>query len=115
MTNVENAMNVIVYNTTLFTVYNLWRSIRIWWNNLASIWGYPSIRLNHFDTEEFILFGYFGVDEGSNVLNYLLLYVKYYIYISNQTESEVHLHQFLTKLKWWFMEEKDMYRIKNFV
>ena len=106
----DNLQHYFIYCKNIF---NFWKSICVWWNNLATTLAYPGIYLNKYDSEELLLFGYYGNDSGCNVLNYVLLYSRYYIYITNQSECEIHLYDFIVKLKWWLKCDKKMWKTKN--
>ena len=102
---VDNIHYLIYCNET----YMFWNSFSYWWNALTKNWNYPRFMLDAFDREELIIFGYYGKDKGSNVLNYCILYAKNYIHVNKQMNKNINFYEFLPKLKLWLKLDKVMW------
>ncbi len=60
-------------------VHEFWEHWAKWWNSISNI----NIRKAN-NLEEYVLFGFSGNDNHTQVLNYCIIYTKYYIYIQRQ-------------------------------
>ena len=90
----------------------LWTSFSHWWNKIIINWGFPRFNIGSYDTEELIIFGFYGKDVGSNVLNYCVLYVKMFIHMAKQLSKNINFYDFLPRLKEWLKLDKANWKIK---
>ncbi len=89
----DDMRHLFRYCPKVHTFWELWAN---WWNSINKIY----IRKAN-DLEECILFGFSGNDNLTQVLNYCMMYTKYYIYIQRlSANNHLELYAYLILLKY---------------
>jgi hypothetical protein len=76
-------------------VRQFWRNLIDWWNNKDFIFIDPYRE----ELRENLLFGFLNIDNWYRVLNFVIVYAKWYIYKSKLVNNNVYLTVFLKDLK----------------
>ena len=86
-----------------------WKYFFNWWNRISNI----KISNECLELDESIIFGFQIMEEEFKVLNYCILYAKFYIYKHKiWGDNEIHLYEYLCELKVAIKIEKFI-NIKN--
>jgi DNA-directed RNA polymerase subunit L len=101
---IENIEHLIYYCPKAL---DLWNSIQIWWKAIFHF----SITISALE----IIFGLPNENNDNNIFlyNYVILYTKYYIYISKKKDDELHLYNLLLLIKKELTLKKNFYAEKN--
>jgi hypothetical protein len=83
--------SIVHHLITCSYVNPLWKYIERWWNSNF----YPSLIF----TQKYILFGFYHDKKEYEVINYIILLAKHYIYISKINKREIFPYNFMVSLK----------------
>ncbi len=89
----DNIHHFFIYCPKVHAIWEYWAN---WWNSIRKI----DIRKAN-NLEECVLFGFSGNDYLTQVLNYCMIYTKYYIYIQRLFDNNnLELYAYITLLKY---------------
>ncbi len=92
--------------TNICYFFRIWAN---WWNSISKI---HITKTNNL--EECILFGFSGNDNLTQVLNYCMIYTKYYIYVQRLFDNNhLELYAYLTLLKYNLNIGHQIYKNSN--
>lgn len=90
-------------------VNDFWKYWANWWENIST-----TNITNCLDISECILFGFPGNEDETQVLNYCIIYTKYYIYIQKLfNKNQLEMHACLTQIKHSLNTEQNICNSQN--